>query len=1036
MRELLANLPVTFGNPWWLLAIPLILPPLVWFSARSLSGLGGTRRLLAILSRATVLTLIVLALAETKAVRRNDTLTTLFLVDVSESIPHDWQGPVFDYVNRAIKEQKRQGDLAGVIAFGKEAKVEAPPVPEPPQFNRVENTIDGEHTNVADAIKLALASFPEDSARRIVILSDGNENRGNALEQALAAAGLKVQIDVLPIEYRYDEEVLVEKIAVPPDVKQGDTINLNVVIRASAPTTGKLQIYQRTNNYRTPVSDEPLPIALERGVNVRTLKQTITEPNFYTFTAEFIPDRDTGDRRMVNNSADGFVYARGKAHVLLIEGSRGEHDELVQALRSKEIQVTTLTAPSIGPSGIESGDPLPTDLSELQQYDAVILGNVPRDALTDAQMQMLETNTHDMGAGLVMLGGPNSFGAGRWHKTPVERALPVDMEIKDLKVLGKSALAMVMHASEIPEGNYWQKVIAQQAIETLSPYDMAGLIHWQGQEAWLFTLQTIGERKTAMLRAIDRMTPGDMPDVDPSLIMGLRALRNTDALTKHFIVISDGDPTPPTNTVINQLIANKITVTTVLVAAHGGDLIGPQWMQNLATKTKGRFYNVTNPKALPRIYQKEARLISRPLIYEQKAPWALNVVPSYAGSEMIAGFTQDNLPPITGLVLSSRKENPLVEVPLASPLPTGQFNPVLAHWKYGLGRSVAFTPDAGRRWTTAWPAWEGYQAFWWQVIRWALRPVDDRNLTLSLRRDEGKIRVVVDALDKDDQFLNFLQFQGIAVSPELDREGTPRKIPIAMVQTAPGRYEGVIDDAEARGNYFVTLGYAGAEGQTGLISGGVNVPYSDEYRELRSNAATLATLADVTGGRVLEWKSRGDGRGLDLGATVEQADVFRRDPTITPPRGFKDLWPNLLWWASLVFLLDVAVRRIAPDTDRIRRAVGDAWKRLRGEAVERQTEYIEKLKSRKAEVDEQLERSRAATRFEPPPLPEPTIPVDEPLLGGTPSPTPTTPARGSREGRPGMAPEPREARPESYTDRLLKAKQKVWEERDKKDKPS
>ncbi len=588
---------------------------------------------------------------------------------------------------------------------------------------------------------------------------------------------------------------------------------------------------------------------------------------------------------------------------------------------------------------------------------------------------------------------------------------------------------MVMHASEIPEGNYWQKVIAQQAIQTLSPYDMAGLIHWQGQEAWLFTLQTIGERKTAMLRAIDRMTPGDMPDVDPSLLMGLRALRASDALTKHYIIISDGDPTPPTNTVINQLVANKITVTTVLVAAHGGDLLGPQWMQNLATRTKGRFYNVTNPKALPRIYQKEARLISRPLIYEQKNPWKVNVVPSYAGSEVIAGFTEDNLPPITGLVLTSRKENPLVEIPLASPLPAGQFNPLLAHWKYGLGRSVAFTADAGRRWTTSWPSWDGYAAFWWQVIRWALRPVDDRNLTLSLRRDEGKIRVVVDALGKNDEFLNFLQFVGTAVSPELTPEGAPKKLPITMVQTAPGRYEGVIEDAEARGNYFVTLGYASSDGKSGLISGGVNVPYSDEYRELRSNAASLAALADVTGGRVLEWKTQGGNRGVDMKDTVAQADVFRRDPSMTPPQGFQDLWPSLLWWAMLLFLFDVAIRRIAPDTDRIRRAVGDTWKRLRGEAVEKPTEYIEKLRSRKAEVDEQLQRSRTAARFEPPTVP--TSPVDEPLLGGPPDAARPSGPAGPKPTKPGMTPEEKPKQPESYADRLLKAKQKVWEERQK-----
>src|SRR5699024_1365859 len=134
-------------------------------------------------------------------------------------------------------------------------------------------------------------------------------------------------------------------------------------------------------------------------------------------------------------------------------------------------------------SGIVGGDALPTDMAQLQPYDAVLLGNVPKDSFTDAQIQMLATNTHDFGAGLVMLGGPQSFGAGGWMNTDVEKALPVDMQIKGMKVMGKSALVMVMHASEIPEGNYWQKKVSQEAIKTLSSYDYAGMLHWEGQEA-------------------------------------------------------------------------------------------------------------------------------------------------------------------------------------------------------------------------------------------------------------------------------------------------------------------------------------------------------------------------------------------------------------------------------------------------------------------------------------------------------------------------------------------------------------------------
>ena len=85
-------------------------------------------------------------------------------------------------------------------------------------------------------------------------------------------------------------------------------------------------------------------------------------------------------------------------------------------------------------------------------------------------------------------------------------------------------MALIMHASEIAEGNYWQKVVAKAAIKALSSYDYAGLLHWEGQEAWLFTLRPIGSGRTSMLRAIDRMTPGDMPDFDPSLQMAMKGL--------------------------------------------------------------------------------------------------------------------------------------------------------------------------------------------------------------------------------------------------------------------------------------------------------------------------------------------------------------------------------------------------------------------------------------------------------------------------------------------------------------------------------
>ena len=226
---------------------------------------------------------------------------------------------------------------------------------------------------------------------------------------------------------------------------------------------------------------------------------------------------------------------------------------------------------------------------------------------------------------------------------------------------------------------------------------------------------------------IDRMTPGDMPAFDPLLQMAVHGLNGIkDAMTKHIVVISDGDPAAPSSPVMSQLIQSRITVTTILITSHNNDQSVFNVMRNMAQRTKGRFYYVTNPRALPRIYQKEARTISRPLIYEQQTPWAPRLSSPLTEPVM---HLADELPPITGLVLTTPKENELVEIPIVSPMPTGQVNPVLAHWSYGLGRAVAFTSDAGRRWAKAWPDWNSYTAFWSQVVRWAMRPAERGNLT-------------------------------------------------------------------------------------------------------------------------------------------------------------------------------------------------------------------------------------------------------------------------------------------------------------------
>ncbi|MGH7137455.1 MAG: VWA domain-containing protein, partial [Pirellulales bacterium] len=447
-----------FDSPWYLLLLAM-LPVMWWFGRRSLSGLGRVRKWVVLLLRSAVFVLIVLSLAEIQWVRTNDNLTVIYLLDQSLSIPPERRQAMIEFVNEAVRQHRKGLDRVGVIVFGREAVIEIPPFDESVQLApQVESPLDPESTNLAGALKLAQATFPEDAAKRIVIVSDGNQNMGDALDQARHVADAGVSIDVQPVLFTARSEVMVEKVTLPPDVRKGQPFDLRVVLNnttqppegESGVVKGKLIVSQRTDDQPRVIAEEN--VELPPGKRVWTVRQQLDQPHFYTYEARFVPDNPADDGMVENNRATTFTHVRGSGQVLLIEdvANRGEHEFLVEHLRHENLEVT-----------IHASDQLFNGLAELQQFDTVVLANVPREEFTDQQILMLSENTQSMGCGLVMLGGPNSFGAGGWNNTPIEEAMPVDFQIKSAKVVPKGALALVMHASEMADGNHWQKVIAK-----------------------------------------------------------------------------------------------------------------------------------------------------------------------------------------------------------------------------------------------------------------------------------------------------------------------------------------------------------------------------------------------------------------------------------------------------------------------------------------------------------------------------------------------------------------------------------------------
>jgi hypothetical protein len=319
----------------------------------------------------------------------------------------------------------------------------------------------------------------------------------------------------------------------------------------------------------------------------------------------------------------------------------------------------------------------------------------------------------------------------------------------------------------------------------------------------------------------------------------------------------------------------------------------------------------------------------------------------------------------------------------------------------------------GKLWADRWTQWENFDKFFSQMIRWSMRPMTDEG-KFSIASDirDGKVRVVVTALDKDDEFLNFLNMTGTIVGPDLE------SFELDIDQVAPGRYVGQFD-ADKAGSYFVTISPGPKKS---LILAGVNVPYSSEFSDRESNMALLKNLASLTPkegqpGKVIEGRMEEDELDVLLGVDTYRAGLMKAISR-------QDVWPLFLLIAACVFFGDVFIRRVTVHFYWIGPAIGWVVDRvLRREREEVEDQRLERLRSRKAAIAVEIDERRASARFEPQADADvPSKELDEVLeeaAGATPprAPTPTTDQSKLETEE-----------EQSYTSRLLEAKKKAWKE--------
>lgn len=851
---------------WLLLLAPIFAAIGLWFGVRR-----GRLSRGALALRVAVVTLLAIGLAEPLIASGAGAGGAVFVVDRSQSVSGDARDVVDRWLEDALSGAPA-GRRAAVVSFGGQPVLAVPPGLASDLGTVVnlpaEAQIDPGYTNIDAGLALARA-LPVGGGRRIVLLSDGAENVGQAIDQAAQAAVEGVPIDVVPLPGVESTDLRVEGISAPTSAWEGEPVSVLAGVETGRAGPATVELLVDGEVWATEEVD------LAEGLNSRAFTVDDLPPGFHSLEVRVQGDAET-NRRADDDVAPHGIVVRDRPRILLVVPEGADSGVMGGVLERGGVEVTIAVPADI-----------PSRLSELGAWDGFVLDNVPASALTLDQIAGLREATRSLGRGLVVIGGTSAYGPGGYAGTQLEEALPVTVKVTDGRERQRVALLMIMDKSGSmgydPLGGKGKIEMAKEAVRlaarSLAEGDQVGLIVFNDRQEWIVPLTTIGDEasRAAIDRRIEAIEPDGGTEILPALSVGLDAIRNAEADARHVVLLSDGKARTGTRESYQRLLDDALADRTTLSTIAIGEDADTDLLNFLADEGGGRYHFTVREEEIPQLTLQEARSAgSQSVIRGNFRP--IQTAPS----PILADVDPLTLPDLAGYDFAEAK--PDAQVILTS----DREDPVLAKWQYGLGRVVAWTADNGSDLAAPWTLWEGYDEFWAATMRWALPDPERRPLTVSTTREGADIVLTVSAAGETGDFADFLPTFATISSPAGESIAARE-----MTQTAPGEYTMRLP-APAAGAYAVEIRQERAGGPL-VEMAGITVPPSPESLPSPGAATLLNSLAARTGGRALT---------LDDAGAVWDAPT----PGGSPLREHRAVWFVPLSLALLLFVADVAAR--------------------------------------------------------------------------------------------------------------------------------
>ncbi|SKC72948.1 VWA domain-containing protein [Maledivibacter halophilus] len=839
----------SFENPHILLLIPLFILFATYFSKfRFRAGNNGRRKTILGI-RIIVFILMILALSGINIKTHVDTTTTIFAVDLSKSNEEN-QEDLRKFISESLKYAGKD-DRVGVIAFGEKSEVEIPIVDKLQSIN-FQTKIKREFTNIEKALKLSRSLIPENSKKRIVLLTDGRENVGDSINEGNMLNINDIDLKIFKTEGFTGNEVQLKEIVIPKTVYENQSFDVILDIYSNVITNSKITLFSENNI----VGEKE--VSLEKGNNKFVFKDKALNSGFRSYRAVIAPENDTFTQ---NNTYSTFSNVKGKPNVLLIDGeSKG----------GREIN-KILEAAAIGVDYVDSKE-IPNQLSNLLKYKSIIMSDVSLHNIDKKFIEALQIYVRDYGGGLVVTGGENSYALGGYYKTKLEEILPVNMEMKIKGEVPSLGLMLVIDKSGSMEGGELQtskiemaKEAAIKAVNSLKPKDQIGVITFDDTPQWVVK-PSPDQKEDKVKGDIQTIRAGGGTSIIPALNEAYSTLKEIDTKQKHIILLTDGQAERVGyDEVVNKMKEAGITISTVAVG-EGSDV---SLLERIAKGGKGRYYYVDEYSSIPEIFTKETFLASKTYINNR------TFIPKIASSNQIVIPMMDRPIPLSGYISTSSKDR--ADIILYS----DKDEPILALWQYGLGRSIAWTSDSNGKWTSDYLEAEEGIDFFTRMIQSTFYEGGSEELFVETKRQGNAIQISVTNLNDDERLYDM---EATIITPELEKFGIDLNI------TDIDKYIGEFEASE-KGTYIININATHDEEVIKSTQEAFTINYSKEY-DITSSSGKLNNLIKKSKGTII----------------IDPNEVFTK--TEKNVLGYTDISEILIIISLALFIIDIALRRL------------------------------------------------------------------------------------------------------------------------------